>query len=441
MNLIVACDSNYGIGLNNKLPWHSSTELKLFKTKTHDSVLIMGRKTVDFLPPLPNRTVIVLTRDKEYKSDLTIEHSLDSAIAKAENLKKPIFFAGGAEIYLEVLKRGCVNKIYLSQFKTSYNCDRFFPNIFLTDFTIESEQDYEEFVHRVYVKKHTDEHSYLKLLFEVANASIRIGRNGPTSSLFGKTLTFNLLDGFPLLTTKKMFFRGIVEELLFFWRGQTDSKELEKKNINIWKLNTNREFLDSIGQPERREGLMGPMYGYQWRFFNANYDQTTGNPTEKGYDQLAEVIKSIKTNPTSRRLILTDYNPLQAEQGVLFPCHSLMIQFYVDEKFLDMTCYNRSQDLFLGTPFNIASSALFLSLVAKLTNLQPRYLYMFLGDVHIYSQHSTAVNEQLQRSPYRFPYLVLPEVATIEDVENLTFDDFKLTSYLHHSEIKAKMVA
>jgi thymidylate synthase len=306
---------------------------------------------------------------------------------------------------------------------------------------------------------HTDEVQYLNLLREIQSTGVlKKGRNGYTKSLFGKHLKFDVSERFPLLTTKKMFFRGIVEELLFFIRGETDSKKLEEKGINIWKGNTERGFLDAIGMKERKEGIMGPLYGYQWRHFNAEYDGTTGTPTHAthalsvgacaqgvgGLDQLANVIHLIKTQPESRRILLTDFNPLQASQGVLYPCHSIIIQFYVDEtsSSLDMFCYNRSQDVFLGTPFNIASSALFLILIAKITGLCPRFLHMSLGDTHIYSQHEEPVSLQLSRQPYVFPVLnITKEIKNLEDVEKLTFQDFKLEEYQSHPSIKAEMVA
>jgi len=239
-----------------------------------------------------------------------------------------------------------------------------------------------------------------------------------------------------------MFMKGVVEELLFFLRGETDSKLMEAKGVNIWKGNTERKFLDSLGMKERKEGLMGPMYGYQWRFYGAKYDEITGKPLEAGVDQLRLIVDTIRKDPGSRRILMTDFNPFQAIQGVLYPCHSIVLQFYVDDGFLDMFCYNRSQDLFLGVPFNIASSALLLTIVAKVTGLVARNLHMSLGDIHIYKEHYDVVAEQLTRHRYCFPSLIITrECKEIEDIEKLCYEDFKIEKYMFNPPIKAGMIA
>lgn len=286
------------------------------------------------------------------------------------------------------------------------------------------------------------EQQYLNLLKDIlANGRWREGRNGKTCSLFKKDLVFDLRNGFPLLTTKKMFFRGVVEELLFFMRGETNSKKLEEKNVNIWRGNTVREFLDSIGMKDRKEGILGPCYGYQWRFFNAKYDEENAKPLEKGVDQLNNVINLIKTDPNSRRIMLTSYNPAQVHLGVLPPCHSVFIQFYVDREYLDMYAVNRSSDVFLGLPFNIASYALFLSIVAKITNKTARMLHITLGDTHLYENHVTPALEQVKNRPFQFARVVMPSINNLDDLESLSARDFSLVDYKSAPVIKADMVA
>lgn len=286
------------------------------------------------------------------------------------------------------------------------------------------------------------EYQYQKLLQDLNSSTERIGRNGPTKSIFApQILKFNLQHGYPLLTTKKMFFKGIVEELLFFIRGDTNSKLLEINNINIWKPNTSRQFLDSLNMNHRLEGMMGPMYGFQWRHFNGFYDEDTGKGIG-GIDQLQNLITGIKKDPHSRRHLLTDYNPSMADQGVLYPCHSICLQFYVQDGCIDLICFNRSSDVFLGLPFNIASTSLFLMIIAKLTGLIPRYVNISLGDSHIYNQHIEHIETQVNRRPFEFPTLeIQKELNTLEDAEKLTFDDFKLSNYRHHPAIIARMVA
>jgi dihydrofolate reductase/thymidylate synthase len=284
------------------------------------------------------------------------------------------------------------------------------------------------------------ETQYTDMLRDVMeNGNTRTGRNGIVKSTFAKTMTFDLTKGFPLLTTKKMFFRGIIEELLFFLRGDTDSTKLSDKKVRIWEPNTTREFLDKNGL-DYTEGSMGPMYGYQWRHFNAQYEN--GTNTENGIDQLSEVINLIKTDPQSRRILMTSYNPNQAKLGVLFPCHSLILQFYVHGDRLDMYCYNRSQDLFLGTPFNIASSSLLLILIAKVCDKTPGNFTIAMGDTHIYESHFDNAKTQMSREPFQFPELDINlEDKSIKGIESMTYSDFTLKNYESHPKISATMIA
>lgn len=310
-----------------------------------------------------------------------------------------------------------------------YNVQEMFPEITLI----------------LYEKCEKGERQYINLLEDILeNGDKRKGRNGVTYSLFCKHLKFDLRNGFPLITTKKMFIRGIIEELLFFLRGDTDTTILDEKKINIWKGNTNSDFLSQKGLPYA-PGVMGPMYGYQWRHFGMKYEvDSKGVPIDKngGVDQLANVINLLKTDPTSRRILLTDYNPAQAEEGVLYPCHSIVIQFYVIDGFLDIFCYNRSQDTLLGVPFNIASTALLHMIVAKLSDLTPRYFNLSMGDAHIYDVHKDAVKEQISRVPYRPPKMKInKELKTLDDIKELKFEDFELVEYMSHPSIKAMMVA
>lgn len=426
LEVIIAIDENDGIGKEGKLPWHIPEELALFKYKTMDSVLIVGRKTSESLPPLYNREIITISR-------AGLINTIERAVMKArESKKQTIFIAGGAELYNEIFLNylHLVSKIHVSFVNGIHNCDAFIDHIPFFRFDCVSHQEFKDFIHEVYVKKYpSGEMQYIKLLNDVLlSNNYTYGRNGKVISQFGKTLSFNLANEFPLLTTKKMFLRGIVEELLFFLRGQTDSKILEKKGVNIWKANT-----------EDRGGLMGPMYGSQWRHFNADLDDfdVETSTYKGGYDQLENVINLIRTDPKSRRILMTTFNPVQADKGVLYPCHSIVNQFYVDGQYLDMTCYNRSSDLFLGLPFNIASSALLLHIIAKLTGYKPRMLHLYLGDCHIYEPHIDAVKTQLERIPKRPPELT---ILDFERVEDLSYEHINLKNYESYESIKAEMI-
>lgn len=450
INVILAKTHTNGIGLENSLPWKIKDDLKKFKSLTLNNTLLMGRKTIETLPKLKNRTIDILSRtisinDCNYKNKVrNVFSSLDDAINFYLETKEIVFVCGGAEVYNQMFSKwkNVIDNLYLSDIKKNYECDTYIK-FELSEWTISDKDIYDEFIFYKLSPTVSDESKYLKLLKEVRfNGEIREGRNGKTYSLFGKNLEFDLTKGFPVLTYKKMFFRGIVEELLFFIRGHTDSSLLETKRINIWKGNTSREFLNSNKKEHYNTGSMGPMYGYQWRHFNAKYNYKDSRPEEEGLDQLKQVIYKIRNEPNSRRIILTDYNPLQSDEGVLYPCHSIIIQFYVSGDYLDMSCYNRSQDLFLGTPFNITSSSLLLTLIAQITDKKPRRLVMNLGDCHIYDSHLNSVYIALSRIPYRFPSLCIKKkLCRIEDIELLEYKDFELVNYDSHGKIKARMIS
>jgi thymidylate synthase len=456
VNVILACTEKFGIGYKGTIPWHCPEELKLFKQITDGHLLIVGRITAESLPNLPNRVVYCVSRRLyklgKDKNDCCVYDSVEEAVNKAyiDHPNKKIFIAGGEEVYKSAFNSNKlkIERLYVSTIHTPglvITCDRFFDWQMASSWYLEFEQEYGGFTHRVFVPTSDplQEQKYINLLQAILDeGSIRVGRNGETKSIFHYNLSFDLTQSFPLLTTKKMFFRGIVEELLFFLRGDTDTKKLEEKGINIWSGNTNRAFLDSLNMKDRTEGLMGPMYGYQWRNFNAPYDEEKGRPITPGIDQLRDVINTIKTDPTSRRILFTDFNPAQAKQGVLYPCHSLIIQFYVDGEFLDLTCYNRSQDAFLGVPFNIASTALLLTIIAQVCGLTARHMHITMGDVHIYKEHYDLAQEQIKRYPYVPPKVIIKkELKSIEDIEALQYEDFELLKYKSHPAMKAEMKA
>ncbi len=452
--IIVAVDLNNGIGNKGFLPWKIPEEIKIFKEKTLDSIVIVGRKTFEKLPKLKNRIIYCVSNTIKDNHDFHLFKNVKDAIDEAKKMSqisnKKIFVIGGNQIYEYFFKNYKKElRLHISLIKNSFSCDTFFDMNNLKDFYITCQYDYELFTHYEMKYQKYGERQYMDLVKTILeNGERRNTRNSETLSDFCKHLKFDLRDGFPLLTTKKMFLKGIIEELLFFIRGNTNTKILEEKGINIWKGNTSREFLDKNNLTDRKEGEMGPMYGSIWRNFNAISDEENNIiNTEKiesidfNIDQLKFVINEIKNNPTSRRILMTSFNPSQVQYGVLWPCHSITIQFYVQDSYLDMFCYNRSSDVGLGLPFNIASSSLFLIIIAKLTNLEPRYFNLTLGDAHIYSNHLDPLKEQIKRMPYSSPKLIIPEFKNLEDVEKLTFEDFKLMDYKSYSTIKMSMIA
>jgi thymidylate synthase len=281
-----------------------------------------------------------------------------------------------------------------------------------------------------------DENNYLELLKLVKNAGIKKNtRNGITYSYFGHLLKFDISNYYPLLTTKKMFFKGIVEELLWFLRGSVNSKELESKGVNIWKGNSSREYLDAHGFTNYEEGYLGPIYGYQWRSFNGKIDQ------------LKYLLEELKLE-NSRRIIINAWNPCQLHEQALPPCH-ILYNFFKNNDEISCMMYMRSSDLFLGLPFNIASTALLTYIIAKVSGLKVKEIAISICDCHIYEEHLEPLNIQLERIPNEFPSInIKKEIDDIDSksidekikwIEDLCFEDFELINYNSYPTLKAIM--
>ncbi len=279
--------------------------------------------------------------------------------------------------------------------------------------------------------------NYNSLLKEIMeHGTDREGRNGWTRGLFTRQLRFSMADGFPATTTKKLAFRNVTAELLWFMSGSNDNKILQRLGCEIWTANANAEYW----KPKAKfEGDLGRVYGVQWR----NWKKPDGIST---IDQLKTVIKRIKKDPNDRRLIVTAWNPGELEEMALPPCH-MIFQFFVTSGKLSLHMFQRSCDTFLGVPFNIASYALLLHIVAQMTGLIPDELILTLGDVHIYHDHFDAVKEQLAREPFPLPKLHLD--SSIKSLEDISIEKFlkpedivaliSLENYQYHPPIKAKM--
>ncbi|MEE6464320.1 hypothetical protein FKM82_006231 [Ascaphus truei] len=243
-------------------------------------------------------------------------------------------------------------------------------------------------------------------------------------------------DQFPLLTTKRVFWKGVLEELLWFIKGSTNAKELSEKGVKIWDANGSREFLDKQGFTAREEGDLGPVYGYQWRHFGAEYKDMHTDYSDQGVDQLQRVIDTIKTNPDDRRIIMCSWNPKDISLMALPPCHALC-QFYVINKELSCQLYQRSGDMGLGVPFNIASYALLTYMIAHVTGLKPGDFIHTMGDAHVYLNHIDPLKIQLQREPRPFPKLKI--LRTVENINDFKADDFQIEGYDPHPTIKMEM--
>jgi len=291
-----------------------------------------------------------------------------------------------------------------------------------------------------------EEQQYLDLIKDIlSRGTWEEGRNGRTKSIFGSSMRFSLADGkIPILTTKKTAWKTCLKELLWFIRGDTDNKLLQDQGVHIWDGNTTREFLDSRGLNHYREGLIGPGYGFQWRHFGGEYNSSAAGVKEggiKGVDQLQQIIDALKdpAQRTSRRLIMTAWNPQQLDEMALPPCH-IFCQFNVhDGNKLSCSMYQRSCDFFLGIPFNIASYSLLTHLIAKHCGLEAYEFIHFMGNCHLYDNAIDAATLQIQREPYPFPTISIKQVRT--NINDYQVEDFEIIGYQSHNAIKVAMVA
>ena len=245
----------------------------------------------------------------------------------------------------------------------------------------------------------------------------------------------------PLLTSKKVAWKTCLRELLWFISGNTSNKVLNEKNVHIWDANSSREFLDSRGLNNYDENDLGPIYGFQWRHFNSKYDNCNSNYDNKGIDQLQDVINCLKdpNQRTSRRMIISAWNPCQLNDMALPPCHVLMQFNVTDKNKLSCSMYQRSNDEACGTPFNIASYSFLTHLLAHHCGLIAHEFIYFKGNCHIYEEHLETIRSQIIREPFDFPTLNI--INSYENINDYTENDFILNNYTHHDAIKYKMVA
>ena len=316
------------------------------------------------------------------------------------------------------------------------------------------------------------ENGYLSLLKDtLANGENKLTRNGNVISGFGSMIHFkDISTAFPLITSKKMFFRGIVEELLWFLRGSTNANELKSKNIHIWDGNSTREYLDSIGL-DYPEGELGPVYGWQWRKFGKDYEHcneeteediyndmngsessesSEGSETDatyKGVDQIKYILEELSKENNSRRAVLSGWNPVDLKKMALPPCHILYI-FNKSSKGLSCHMTLRSSDLFLGLPFNIASTALLTQILAHILHIPAHEVCLSICDAHIYEEHKQQVNKQIDSETYDFPKVIIkkdaPDIKSSIDVkikwiESLVYEDFELSNYKSGAALSAIM--
>lgn len=519
--IVFACDNSSGIGINrddnkNTIPWKITEDMKFFRELTKSvpghvlgtvpiqesdpnsdqktiqtqikyiNAVIMGRKTADtFQKPLPDRLNVVITSNQQYRTGegFIVFNTLDSALkGLKDNTGVPsghqlhkVFVIGGAVLGETAVKHRRCRGVYLNKISHDYECDIKLSKDFIDVLegpknNFVKTQSLEivfcknlnknvQIAYTKYTYLNREEDQYLQMLEKILDhGDYRETRNAKTYSIFGERLEFDMANGFPLLTTKQVFFRGIAEEDLLFLRGQTDTKFLEDKKVMIWHDNTTKEFLLN-NKKNLEEFDMGPMYGYQWRHFGALYKGCHANYDGQGVDQLQNAIDLLVRDPHSRRILMTTYNPAQAEEGVLYPCHGLTVQFYVEKNNrISLQMYQRSADSILGAPFNIASYALLLHIVVELVNnhelrkhtsdYTPGRVIMIFGDTHIYSDekgdHVVTAKEQLARRYETYPFCdfkLKKRLYTLKDLDTLQTTDMEITNYISGSALKAKMIA
>lgn len=496
--LIAGLTSNFGIGFQNQLPWKKFTDdMKWFRQTTNNSTVVMGRNTWESigLSALPNRRNIILSSrahelNDNYINSLKVStktpanvfflssfHELTDFLDETYDLterNKKVFIIGGSELYMTAIRHERCKSLLITHLKTKLPVDTFFPDIKQTEFLLkqvfQSNQKCEIVLHDDTIKEiifdiveyvpyaknslsnslfksvveytpFVGESGYLKALeYIMRHGEDRKDRTGVgTRALLGMNFRYDILnDGYPLLTTKKMFTRGIFEEALWFLSGSTNANILKEKNVRIWEGNSSRKFLDSRGLHHLPSGDIGPAYGFQFRHAGADYVDCLVDYTGQGVDQVTNVIDQLKNNPHSRRITINLWSVKDLDQMALPPC-LFSYQFWKSEdKYLNLSLYQRSGDMGLGVPFNIASASLLMHIFGQLTELIPKQLVHTIGDAHIYTDHLEPLERQIKRTPRAFPKLKIIQ-RDQKCVEDFLASDFLVQGYQPYPGIKMKM--
>ncbi|CAM6093066.1 unnamed protein product [Calypogeia fissa] len=461
------------------------------------NAVVMGRSTWLSVPakfrPLPGRLNVILSRTMSpedvaaHGSDVMVCRSLHEAL---EVLTSPtnaaaietVYVIGGGQVFGEAMTSPFCDAIHWTEIESEFDCDAFCPAVDSNLFAVwgssapamenEIRYSFVTFVRRKgknqsyvaelngtskangktdestecivgflpeFIRHKHEEYQYLDLINDIVeNGNVKGDRTGTgTISKFGCQMRFNLRKSFPLLTTKRVHFRGILEELLWFISGSTNAKILQDKDVKIWDGNSSKEYLDKLGLTDREEGDLGPIYGFQWRHFGAKYTNMHADYSGQGFDQLADVIHKIRTNPDDRRIMLSAWNPADLHLMALPPCH-MFAQFYVANGELSCQMYQRSCDMGLGVPYNIASYSLLTCMIAHVCDLLPGDFVHVLGDAHVYKTHIEPLQIQLRNSPKPFPTLKIKSSAA-KDIDSITANDFELIGYDSCKKIAMQM--
>lgn len=460
INLIAAVSKNLVIGNKNMIPWKITEDMKYFKELTDNNIVIMGYNTYLSLNkiPLKNRiNVIVTSKTIDVNHDENIMFvSIDKLITLIAKLdishpSKKIYIIGGEKLYKYFLNDviSYFNKVnlYITHIDKVYYGDTYFPEFqqfkldeYSPKYFSDNEKCYYQFLKYILTNKSEieNEEEYINLMKNILlNGKERSDRTGTgTKSVFGRQIRFDISNNIPILTTKLTAWKSCIKELIWFLKGDTNSNHLKEQGVMIWEGNTTREFLDKRGLNMYPIGDIGAGYGFQWRHFGAEYKDCNQDYTNKGFDQINYIINEIKTNPNSRRIYLSSWNPQALDKMALPPCH-ISAQFYVDDDELSCHMYQRSVDSFLGLPFNILSYATLTYIIANICNLKPKDLIISTGDTHIYSDHIQQINTQILRKPIVMPKLLIKK--KFNNIDDISIDDFDIVGYFHHPSLKGKM--
>lgn len=493
---LLACVTPYNnklaIGADNDLLFTLKEDMRFLKSITSTrvsakkNVVVMGRRTWFSIPahrrPLENRLNIVLTNDpallrvtpfpkgklcwehmkKEYTFDKDMYYMTFVQFQKLYAIEQPnVFVLGGSSVY-SLFLNSCdlqPSTVHLTQvYGTVKYADRFieplsdeYKLVGVSEKFVSEQVSYRILTYKLFPGYTSDEHKYMDLCKHILlHGKIRPDRTGVgTISTFGYQMRFDISNCIPLLTTKQVPWRSVIHELLWFMKGNTDAKLLRQVGVNIWNGNTSRSFLDQRGLEHYDEGILGPSYGWLWRFFGAKYSQAFADTTSidnskiGGFDQLQYIIDELKSDPYSRRALMCYWNPSDMHKMAIPACH-FSCQFYVEDDLSNtrrLHCHftMRSTDVFLGLPFNIVSYSVLTYIIALKCGFKPGSVVYTGGDVHLYRSHLEQVYQQVGRQAHPFPKLLVDPSVQHKDFEDITVDDFEVVGYFPEAPIKARM--
>jgi thymidylate synthase len=468
-SLIVVVTRNYKIQDADKVPWDSKQYTDYFEHLTADSVVLMGRKTFERLPldkrPFTGRLNVVLSREypkyRHLERDNLIFCDMRYVLNELvpQNPTKTFWLIGGKELY-ETLGN-MAQSVYMTVLdklatgERPMNFTDLSPAYELVKYGDLTWSEENQCRYRLLQYKRNEtapslyhESQYLQLLNRIIfTGNDRSDRTGVgTVGLFGNQQRWDVSKYLPILTTKLVPIGVIVKELLWFLRGETDAKILQQQAVHIWDGNSSREFLDNRGLTHYEVGDIGPGYGFLERYAGLKYEGCNADykNMEGGFDQLEYMVNLLKTDPFSRRILMTHWIPTYMKEQALPPCH-VLFQLYVEEdketgnRYLSGHLYQRSQDYFLAANFNLVSYTILLHILAKKVDMYPKEMIVSWGDLHVYKNHIEQAKEQMKRHPRPQPILEVNDSVKTKDWQDITIDDFSLIGYFPQPAIKAEM--